>query len=200
MQNFWQWLTPYRTAWFFVCWLLSAHTVYAAVVIPPAPSIAAEGYILIDHNSGKIITEKNPDMRLAPASLTKMMTAYVIGKELAAGNIRFSDEVSISENAWAKNFPDSSKMFIEVGTKVSVSDLLRGIIVQSGNDACVAMAEQVAGSESAFANMMNAHAQALGMTGTHFVNSHGLDDPEHYTTPLDMALLARALIDETPDV
>ena len=91
-------------------------------------------------------------------------------------------------------------MFIEVGTKVSVSDLLRGIIVQSGNDACVAMAEQVAGSESAFANMMNAHAQALGMTGTHFVNSHGLDDPEHYTTPRDMAILARALIDETPDV
>ena len=139
-------------------------------------------------------------MQLAPASLTKIMTIYVIGKELQAGNISLSDEVTISENAWAKKFPDSSKMFIEVGTQVSVSDLLRGIVVQSGNDACVAMAEHVAGSQAAFASMMNAHAQAIGMTSSNFVNAHGLHDPDHYTTPRDMAVLSRALIAETPEM
>ena len=107
--------------------------------------------------------------------------------------------VTISENAWAKNFPDSSKMFIEVGTQISVADLNRGIIVQSGNDACVAMAEHIAGSEDAFASMMNLHAEKLGMTSTNFVNSHGLQDADHYTTPRDMATLARALITDVPN-
>ncbi|WP_100657109.1 serine hydrolase [Alteromonas flava] len=172
----------------------------AAVVIPPPPSVAAEGHLLIDPATDTVITEQNADMRLAPASLTKIMTVYVIGKEIQAGNIALTDKVKISENAWAKNFPDSSKMFIEVGTEVSVSDLLRGIMVQSGNDACVAMAEHVAGSESAFANMMNAHAINLGMTGTNFVNSHGLHDADHYTTPRDMAVLSAALINEVPDM
>ena len=139
-------------------------------------------------------------MQLAPASLTKIMTVYVIGKELQAGNISLDDEVKISENAWAKNFPDSSKMFIEVGTTVTVHDLLRGIIVQSGNDACVAMAEHIAGSESAFASMMNAHAANLGMNASNFVNSHGLHDPDHYTSPRDMATLSRALVKETPEM
>ncbi|MDB2330753.1 D-alanyl-D-alanine carboxypeptidase [Alteromonas sp.] len=175
-----------------------AFTTQAAVVTPPAPSVAAEGFLLTDYETGHIIASKNEDMQLAPASLTKIMTIYVIGKELQAGNISLSDEVTISENAWAKKFPDSSKMFIEVGTKVSVSDLLRGIVVQSGNDACVAMAEHIAGSQSAFASMMNAHSQALGLTGSHWVNAHGLHDPDHYTTPRDMATLSRALIAETP--
>ena len=170
----------------------------ASIVIPPPPSVDAGGFMLVDHNTGHIIAEKNIDQRLAPASLTKIMTVYVIGKELQAGNIKLTDMVTISENAWAKNFPDSSKMFIEVGTKVSVSDLLMGIIVQSGNDACVAMAEHVAGSESAFANMMNAHAQNLKMTATNFVNSHGLHDADHFTSPRDMATLSSALIRETP--
>ncbi len=172
----------------------------SAVVIPPPPSVAASGYVLMDFETGHLITEQNADMQLAPASLTKIMTVYVIGKELQAGNISLEDEVTISENAWAKNFPDSSKMFIEVGTKVKVKDLLRGIVVQSGNDACVAMAEHIAGSESAFASMMNAHAEALGLTASHFVNSHGLHDADHYTSPRDMATLSQALINETPDM
>lgn len=182
--------------------LLSAYwqTAGAAVVIPPSPTVAASGFVLLDYETGASIAEQNADMQLAPASLTKIMTVYVIGKELQAGNISLDDEVKISENAWAKNFPDSSKMFIEVGTMVTVHDLLRGIIVQSGNDACVAMAEHIAGSESAFASMMNAHAANLGMTASHFVNAHGLHDPDHYTSPRDMATLSRALIKETPDM
>ena len=174
--------------------------VHANVVIPPPPSVAAEGFVLMDNETGQVIAEKNADMQLPPASLTKMMTTYVIGKELEAGNISMDDEVTISENAWAKNFPESSKMFIEVGTQVKVADLVRGIIIQSGNDACVAMAEHIAGSESAFASMMNAHAQALGMSSSHFVNSHGLHDPDHYVTPRDMALLSQALVAETPEI
>merc|ERR1712023_251832 len=182
--------------------LLSAYwqTAKAAVVIPPPPTVAAAGFVLLDYETGTSIAEQNADMQLAPASLTKIMTVYVIGKELQAGNISLDDEVKISENAWAKNFPDSSKMFIEVGTQVSVRDLLRGIVVQSGNDACVAMAEHVAGSESAFASMMNAHSASLGMTASHWVNAHGLHDPDHYTTPRDMAILSRALIAETPEM
>lgn len=170
----------------------------AAVVIPPAPSVSAKGFILMDYQTGNVIAEQNADIQLPPASLTKMMTSYVIGVEIANGNIKETDLVTISENAWAKNFPDSSKMFIEVGKKISVADLNRGIIIQSGNDACVAMAEHIAGSEDAFASMMNMHAQKLGMTSTHFVNSHGLHDGEHYTTPRDMAILSAALIRDVP--
>ncbi|MBL0711474.1 MAG: D-alanyl-D-alanine carboxypeptidase, partial [Colwellia sp.] len=113
----------------------------AITIIPDAPQINAKGFVLIDHSTGKVIAEGNADMQLAPASLTKMMTSYIIGKELQNGNISNTDKVMISENAWAKNFPDSSKMFIEVGTEVPVSLLNQGIIVASGNDACVAMAE-----------------------------------------------------------
>ena len=170
----------------------------AAVVIPPPPSVAAKGYILMDYHTGTVIAEQNADMLLAPASLTKMMTSYVIGREIKEGNISEEDMVTISENAWAKKFPDSSKMFIEVGKQVSVADLNRGIIIQSGNDACVAMAEHIAGSEDAFASMMNAHAIELGMTSTNFVNSHGLHDPDHMTTPRDMAALSVALIRDVP--
>ncbi|WP_371193374.1 D-alanyl-D-alanine carboxypeptidase family protein [Glaciecola sp. SC05] len=180
--------------------LLMLTLAQAAVVIPPPPQVAAGGFLLMDHQTGHIIAEKNIDQRLAPASLTKIMTVYVVGKELQAGNISMDDEVTVSENAWAKNFPDSSKMFIEVGTKVTVRELMQGIMVQSGNDACVAISEHVAGSESAFASMMNAHAQNLGMTNTNFVNSHGLHDPDHYTSPRDMALLSSALIAEVPEV
>lgn len=172
----------------------------AAIIIPPPPTIAASGYLLMDHQTGYVISEKNIDQQLHPASLTKIMTVYVVGKELQAGNISLDDMVTISENAWAKNFPDSSKMFIEVGTKVSVRDLLQGVVVQSGNDACVAIAEHVAGSEEAFASMMNAYAAALGMTATNYVNAHGLHDPDHYTSPRDMATLSAALISETPEM
>ncbi|MEM0515408.1 serine hydrolase [Pseudoalteromonas sp. YIC-827] len=181
--------------------LLCASAVFTAnaQIIPAAPEVNAKGYFLVDFTTGKVIAEGEADTKLAPASLTKMMTSYVIGTEIAAGNLAPTDMVTVSENAWAKNFPESSKMFIEVGKQVSVEDLNRGIIIQSGNDACVAMAEHIAGSESAFADLMNAHAEKLGMSNSHFINSHGLDTNEHYTTPRDMATLGAALIRDVPD-
>ncbi len=175
-------------------------TAQAATIVPPAPSVAAKGFVLTDYDTGHVIASNGADIQLHPSSLTKIMTTYVIGQEIKNGTITLDDLVTISEKAWSKNFPESSKMFIEVGKEISVSDLLRGIIVQSGNDACVAMAEYIAGSEDAFASMMNAHAQSLGMTSTNYVNSHGLHDPEHYTTPNDMAILSGALIRELPGI
>ena len=169
-----------------------------AQIIPAPPQINAKGHFLVDFTTGKVIAQGEADTQLAPASLTKMMTSYVVGLEVESGNISLDDKVTISENAWAKNFPDSSKMFIEVGKQVSVEDLNRGIIIQSGNDACVAMAEHIAGSESAFTDLMNAHAEKLGMSNTHFANSHGLDSTEQYTTPRDMATLGVALIRDVP--
>lgn len=153
----------------------------------------------MDYHSGKVLAEKEMHTKLSPASLTKMMTSYVIGQELARGNINENDDVTISKNAWAKNFPDSSKMFIEVGTTVKVKDLNRGIIIQSGNDACVAMAEHIAGSEDAFVDLMNAWANSLGMKDSHFANVHGLDNDALYSTPYDMALLGSALIRDVPE-
>ncbi|NTS78108.1 serine hydrolase [Catenovulum sp. SM1970] len=182
-------------------WLLVTSLVAfsAHAVTPAPPTINAKGHLLIDAETGKVISEENSETQLAPASLTKMMTSYIIGAEIEKGNINPEDMVTISENAWAKNFPDSSKMFIEVGKEVSVADLNRGIIIQSGNDASVAMAEHIAGSESAFADLMNAYAQQLGMTASNFTNSHGLPDPELYTTPKDMAILGKALINDVPE-
>ncbi len=181
--------------------VLSAFSVQAANLsfVPAAPALSAKSYVLMDFNSGKIIASKNADERIPPASLTKMMTAYIIDYELAQGNINLNDVVTVSENAWAKNFPDSSKMFIEPGKTVTVEQLRKGIIIQSGNDASVAIAEHIAGSEDAFVQLMNSHAQQLGLTGTHFVNSMGLPDPEHYTTAHDMAKLAQAIIRDYPD-
>jgi len=182
-----------------ITFALSCNALATPRVIPNAPAIAAKGYLLVDFASGKVLSENNSETQLAPASLTKMMTSYIIGQELKMGNLNPTDKVMISENAWSKNFPDSSKMFIEVGKEVTVADLNRGIIVQSGNDACVAMAEHIAGSESAFADLMNSWALQLGMNNTHFVNSHGLHSEEHYTTPTDMAILAKALITDVPE-
>jgi len=182
-----------------ITFFFSLNILAAPIIIPNAPAIAAKGYLLIDFHSGKVLAENNSKTTLAPASLTKMMTSYIIGNELKAGNIHLDDQVTISENAWAKNFPDSSKMFIEVGKKVTVAELNQGIIVQSGNDACVAMAEHIAGSEAAFADLMNTWALQLGMNNTHFVNSHGLHSEDHYTTPADMAILAKALIQDVPE-
>ncbi|AQM20013.1 MULTISPECIES: serine hydrolase [Vibrio] len=171
----------------------------APIVIPDAPQIAAKGYVLMDYHSGKVLAEKEMNTKLSPASLTKMMTSYVIGQELKRGNISPQDKVVVSKNAWAKNFPDSSKMFIEVGTTVTVEELNKGIIIQSGNDACVAMAEHIAGSEDAFVDLMNAWASSLKMSNTHFANVHGLDNPNLYSTPYDMALLGQALIRDVPN-
>ncbi|MFT6900831.1 MAG: D-alanyl-D-alanine carboxypeptidase (penicillin-binding protein 5/6) [Colwellia sp.] len=171
----------------------------ALTIIPSPPEVKAKGHILIDFATGKVLAQGNADALLAPASLTKMMTSYIIGKELASGNINNTDLVKVSEKAWAKNFPGSSLMFIEVGTEVSVELLNQGIIVASGNDACVAMAEHIAGSEDAFAQLMNGHAEQLGMNSSYFENSHGLDSQEHKTTPRDMATLAIALIRDVPE-
>jgi D-alanyl-D-alanine carboxypeptidase (penicillin-binding protein 5/6) len=184
-----------------ICGLVCSATIFSASaqILPSAPQINAKGYFLVDYTTGKVIAEGEADTKLAPASLTKMMTSYVIGVEIEAGNISPTDMVTISEKAWAKNFPGSSVMFIEVGKQVSVDDLNHGIIIQSGNDACVAMAEHIAGSESAFADLMNAHAEKLSMTNSHFINSHGLDTDEHYTTPRDMATLGAALIRDVPE-
>jgi D-alanyl-D-alanine carboxypeptidase (penicillin-binding protein 5/6) len=172
---------------------------HAVTIIPSPPEVKAKGHILIDFTTGKVISEGNADSLLAPASLTKMMTSYIIGKELQNGNISNEDMVTVSEKAWAKNFPGSSLMFIEVGTEISVNLLNQGIIVASGNDACVAMAEHIAGSEDAFAQLMNGHAEQLGMSSSYFENSHGLDSQEHKTTPRDMATLAMALIRDVPE-
>jgi len=182
-----------------ITFLFSINVFSAPMVIPKAPSIAAKGYLLIDFDSGKVLSENNSEELLEPASLTKMMTSYIIGQELKSGNLKLTDKVTISENAWSKNFPDSSKMFIEVGKEVTVEDLNRGIIIQSGNDACVAMAEHIAGSESAFADLMNSWALQLGMVNTQFVNSHGLHADGHHTTAKDMAILAKALITDVPN-
>lgn len=177
--------------------LFFAHWVAAApAVIPAPPSIAASGYILIDADSGRVITEKNADEKLPPASLTKLMTSYVLSYELAEGNVANTDMVTISENAWAQNptFAGSSLMWIEVGKQVNLKDLHKGVVISSGNDASVAVAEHLAGSESAFADVMNQHAALLGMTGSNFVNAHGLPDSEHYMTARDLAILSKAIL------
>ncbi|WP_241481763.1 D-alanyl-D-alanine carboxypeptidase family protein [Rheinheimera mesophila] len=166
---------------------------------PQPPEVNAKGYILIDYHTGAVLAEGNADEPLAPASLTKMMTSYIIGTEIKNGTIKPSDPVTITENAWAKQYSDSSKMFIEVGETISVEELNRGIIIQSGNDACVAMAEHIAGTEGAFVELMNAHAVRLGMDNTNFANSHGLPDETQRTTARDMAKLSVALIRDTPE-
>lgn len=161
-----------------------------------APSIAAKAFIMIDADSGRVLAESNADVRLAPASLTKLMTSYVLSYELEQGHVHNDNLVTISPSAWTQNpeFKESSLMFIQVGTQVTVHDLHQGIVVSSGNDATTAIAEYLAGSESAFADVMNQHAQKLNMTGTHFVNSHGLPDPNHYTTARDLAKLSQGII------
>jgi len=163
---------------------------------PKAPDVAAKSYILQDYDSGKVIAALNAGQRLPPASITKLMTAYVVSKELASGNISLEDEVLISEKAWRMV---GSRSFIEVNSKVSVEVLLRGMIIQSGNDAAVALAEHIAGSEETFAQMMNQYAQQLGMFNTNYQNSTGLPSKEHYTTAEDIAILSAAVIRDFPD-
>lgn len=161
-----------------------------------APEIAAKSYFLIDHNSGRVLVEHNAEQRLPPASITKLMTAYVVSKELTAERIALADEVLISEKAWRMV---GSRSFIEVNTKVPVEALLRGMIIQSGNDAAVALAEHIAGSEESFAGMMNDYAAQLDMVDTQYRNATGLPDPDHYTTAKDIAILSSAIIKEFPE-
>jgi D-alanyl-D-alanine carboxypeptidase (penicillin-binding protein 5/6) len=168
----------------------------AATPIPKPPAVGAKGYLVEDFLSGQAIAEKNADQPLEPASITKLMSAYVIFSEIRDGSLSLSDKVRISEKAWRTQ---GSRMFVEVNTQVSVADLLKGMIIQSGNDATVALAEHVAGSEDSFAALMNQHAQKLGMAHTHFTNSTGLPHKEHYTTARDIVKVARALISNFPE-
>lgn len=171
-----------------------------AVVTPSPPELQAKGYVLMDFQSGAIIAEQNGRAGLAPASLTKLMTAYVVGQEIKAGRLNWDDLVTVSENAWSEKFPGSSKMFIKPKDEISVANLMRGVIIQSGNDACVALAEHVAGSEHGFVALMNGWAEKLGLQDTYFVNSHGLDSEGIQTSPLDMATLMKSIINDVPDV
>ncbi len=171
-------------------------------MIPAVPNIEAESYILIDYNSGKVLAEKNADVRRDPASLTKMMTSYVIGQTIRAGKISNNDIVPIGEEAWATGNPvfrGSSLMFLKPGDKVTVSQLTRGINLQSGNDACVAMASYVAGSQDTFVTMMNDYVKRLGLQNTQFQTVHGLDAPGQYSSARDMALIGAALIRDVPE-
>ena len=167
-----------------------------AVITPVAPNIDAKGYILIDALSGKVIAEKNADFHTAPASLTKLMSLYIISSALKNGSIHLDDKVRISTKAWQT---PGSRMFVKAGDEVSVKDLLQGIVVASGNDATVAMAEYVAGTEDGFTSIMNEQAKNLGMKNSHFLDSTGLPNPNHYSSARDLAILAQALAVYFPD-
>jgi len=180
----------------FVLALSNFNLALAAMPIPAPPNVAAKNYFVVDFASGKVLAEKNPDVQVEPASITKIMTAYVIYKEIEADRLAMDDMVDISEKAWRMG---GSRMYLEVNTSVPVHDLLKGLIIQSGNDASVALAEHVAGTEEAFVQLMNQYAQELGMTNTHFVNSTGWPDKKHLTTARDIATLAVAFISEFPE-
>jgi serine-type D-Ala-D-Ala carboxypeptidase (penicillin-binding protein 5/6) len=170
-----------------------------AVALPPvpaAPAIPARAYILLDFHSGQVLAEKEADLPMDPASITKLMTAYAVFSELAKGQMQLDDLVTISERAWRTG---GSRTFIEVGKQVRVEDLIRGMIIQSGNDASVALAEHTAGSEAAFAELMNEYARRLGMRNTNFLNATGLPAENHYSSARDIGLLASAIIREYPD-
>ena len=164
--------------------------------IPAAPTLSANSYILVDFNSGYVLVESDPDMAVEPASITKVMTSYIVFSELANGNIKLTDTVTVSETAWRTG---GSRMFIEPSMQPTVEQLLKGMVIQSGNDASVALAEHLAGTEEAFAGLMNHYAEQLGMTNSHFMNATGLPHENHFTTARDVATLSVALIKDFPD-
>ena len=174
---------------------LSAPSIAAETPIPTAPAVDARSYILVDYRTDKTLAAQEATARAEPASLTKLMTAYIVFQELAAGKLKLDEQVIVSEKAWRS---EGSRTFIELGKPVSVELLILGMIVQSGNDATIALAERVAGTEETFAQMMNATAKRLGMIDTHFENSSGLPAANHYTTAHDMSLLAIAMIRDFP--
>ena len=175
----------------FLLLFMSALASSAPALIPSAPQVSASSYILMDAKSGTILIDENSHTRLPPASLTKMMTAYIVEHEVAEGRINLYDEVPVSVKAWKTG---GSKMFIKEGTKVVLEELLKGVIIQSGNDASIALAEYVAGSETVFADIMNQQARLLGMENTNFENATGLPSENHFSTAYDLALLAQAII------
>jgi len=176
--------------------LFSAQALAAVPSPPPVPDVAARGYILIDFNSGQTLVQHKANERMEPASLTKLMTAYLTFASLRQNHLSLQQTLPVSERAWRA---EGSRMFIQPNVPVVVEDLIRGMIVQSGNDACIALAEGIAGSEEAFVARMNEQAHKLGMKSTHFMNATGLPDPQHYTTAGDLALLARAIIRDFPE-
>ena len=176
--------------------LLMASAAWSADIVPPPPQLAAKSWVLMDAASGSVLVDHQGNTHLPPASLTKLMTAHVAALELQRGRIKENDLVTISEKAWRMG---GSKMFVKVGNQVAVSDLLRGIIVQSGNDASIALAEHLAGGEDTFSALMNQEAKRLGLADTHFVNATGWPAEGHYSSALDMAKLARAIVIEDPE-
>jgi D-alanyl-D-alanine carboxypeptidase (penicillin-binding protein 5/6) len=168
----------------------------AAAPIPKAPDVNARAYILVDHFSGRVLAQDHADDREEPASLTKLMTCYAVFKALKENRLKLADPITISEHAWRS---EGSRTFVQVGSTVPAEVLIKGMIVQSGNDATIALAERIGGTEAAFAQLMNEYAKRLGMKSTNFVNSDGLPAPDHYTTARDMSILANALISEFPD-
>ena len=176
-------------------WGVAASAQTQSIPVPAPPSIGAEGYVLMDFHSGRVLAERDIDERRDPASLTKIMTAFVVFSELKAGNLNLSDSVLVSEKAWRAV---GSRMFIEVGDQVTIENLLRGMIIQSGNDASIALAEHIAGDEATFAALMNQYAAELGMTNTHYTNAAGLPNDNHYSSVADTARLVQALINRFP--
>lgn len=182
-------LSAFLLAFFFAA-------IVQAQILPQAPTVAAKSWLLLDYSTGQALASYNPDERVEPASLTKMMTAYVVLAAMKEGKLKPNQQVPVSERAWKTQ---GSRMFIEPNRPVTVDELLHGLIVQSGNDACVALAEAVAGSEEAFAQLMNREAQRLGLKATRFANATGLPDPQHYSTARDLGALAAALIRDYPE-
>lgn len=171
-------------------------TAHASIPVPAPPQVAAKNYLLMDFNSGRVIAEKKADAQIEPASITKLMTSYVVYSEIEAGRLSFDEQVLISEKAWRMG---GSRMYLEVGSKVSIELLLKGLIVQSGNDASVALAEHIATSEAEFVTLMNQYAAHLGMKNTVYKNCTGWPDPEHLTTARDIAILSEAFIKDFPE-
>lgn len=190
-------LNSLKYLFFSIIFLLSNSALQAAALpIPKPPATGATSFIIMDADSGRVIAEENAETPVEPASITKIMSAYVAFRELDSGKISLGDLVTISEKAWRT---PGSRMFVEVGKQVPIEDLLKGIIIQSGNDATVALAEHIAGSEETFAALMNRYAEELGLTGSHFVNSTGLPDPEHHMSARDIARLTAHVIEKFPE-
>lgn len=164
-----------------------------------APQLNAQTYILMDYNSGAVLASLNPDQRQYPASLTKMMTGYVVGEAIKQGKVRNSDMVTVTENSWAQKFPGSSLMFLDLNTQVSVGNLMKGLIIVSGNDAAVALAEHTSGSQQAFIDQMNKYAQQFGLKNTYFTTVHGLDEPNQFSSARDMAIIGTHVIRDQPE-
>lgn len=184
----------------FAALLAALFSLTAAAAIPDPPALNASSYLLYDYDSGEVLASHNPNLKVGPASITKVMLTYVVFDEIKRGRIKLEDEATISEKAWKQGIDSSeSRMFLDLGSKVKVEDLLHGVITQSGNDASVALAEHVAGSESAFTDLMNQYAAKLGMTNTHFMNAPGMPDEQHYSTANDLTLLGAALIRDFPE-